>query len=319
MAIKFIVDSMCDTNSDILNRYDFDILPFPVTLDNKTYFDGINITPEMVVDFVNHNSKLFPKTAQIQPLDITNTIEKHLKNGDDVIYLVLSSKLSGTYQTARLLARDLLEKYPERKVAIVDSLSATTGSALILYQGLKLNKLNRPYEEIVETMTFLAQHAQIFFLVGDIKWLAQGGRISRNAAMLGDMLKIVPILYFKDGEILVYEKIRGQKKALKTLFAIVEEKMTNKDQVLGMIQSTATDLQDKARKYFEKELGIKNAFGGLLPEDKVKKLQEIKAKNENELNLVLKKAYESSRIEIPWGKGRFDDFMNDSARTLRFE
>ena len=263
MAIKFIVDSMCDTNSDILNRYDFDILPFPVTLDNKTYFDGINITPEMVVDFVNHNSKLFPKTAQIQPLDITNTIEKHLKNGDDVIYLVLSSKLSGTYQTARLLARDLLDKYPERKVAIVDSLSATTGSALILYQGLKLNKLNRPYEEIVETMTFLAQHAQIFFLVGDIKWLAQGGRISRNAAMLGDMLKIVPILYFKDGEILVYEKIRGQKKALKTLFAIVEEKMTNKDQVLGMIQSTATDLQDKARKYFEKELGIKNF---LLPE-----------------------------------------------------
>ncbi|MDO9490756.1 DegV family protein [Acetobacterium sp.] len=263
MAIKFIVDSMCDTNSDILNRYDFDILPFPVTLDNKTYFDGINITPEMVVDFVNNNSKLFPKTAQIQPLDITNTIEKHLKNGDDVIYLVLSSKLSGTYQTARLLARDLLEKYPERKVTIVDSLSATTGSALILYQGLKLNKLNRPYEEIVETMTFLAHHAQIFFLVGDIKWLAQGGRISRNAAMLGDMLKIVPILHFKDGEILVYEKIRGQKKALKTLFAIIDEKMVNKEQILGMIQSTAPDLQEKARKYFEKELGIKNF---LLPE-----------------------------------------------------
>ncbi len=263
MAIKFIVDSMCDTNCEILNRYDFDILPFPVTLDDKTYFDGINITPEMVVDFVNNNSKLFPKTAQIQPLDITNTIEKHLKNGDDVIYLVLSSKLSGTYQTARLLAQDLLEKYPERKVAIVDSLSATTGSALILFQGLKLNKLNRPYEEIVETMNFLAQHAQIFFMVGDIKWLAQGGRISRNAAMLGDMLKIVPILYFKDGEILVYEKVRGQKKALKSLFATVEEKMTNRQQILGMIQSTAVDLQEKSKKHFEKELGIKNF---LLPE-----------------------------------------------------
>jgi DegV family protein with EDD domain len=245
---------MCDTNSDILNRYDFDILPFPVTLDNKTYFDGINITPEMVVDFVNNNSKLFPKTAQIQPLDITNTIEKHLKNGDDVIYLVLSSKLSGTYQTARLLARDLLEKYPERKVTIVDSLSATTGSALILYQGLKLNKLNRPYEEIVETMTFLAHHAQIFFLVGDIKWLAQGGRISRNAAMLGDMLKIVPILHFKDGEILVYEKIRGQKKALKTLFAIIDEKMVNKEQILGMIQSTA---RKRPRNISKKNWGLK--------------------------------------------------------------
>lgn len=258
MAIKFIVDSMCDTNSDILNRYEFDILPFPIILNDKTYFDGIDITPGMVVDFVNKNNKLFPKTAQIQPMVIINAFEKHLKNGDDVIYLVLSSKLSGTYQTARLLAKDLLDKYPDRKITIVDSLSATTGSALILYQGLKLNKLNRSYEEIVETLTFLAQHAQIFFLVGDIKWLAQGGRISRNAAMIGDMLKIVPILYFKDGEILVYEKIRGQKKALKTLFSIVEDKMVNREQVLGMIQSTAADLQDKARKYFEKELGLKN-------------------------------------------------------------
>jgi DegV family protein with EDD domain len=264
MAIKFIVDSMCDTNCDILNRYEFDILPFPVTLDDKTYYDGINITPEMVVDFVNHNSKLFPKTAQIQPLDITNSIEKHLKNGDEVIYLVLSSKLSGTYQTAQLLAKDLREKYPDRKIAIVDSLSATTGAALILYQGLKLNKLNRPFEEIVETMTFLAHHAQIFFLVGDIKWLAQGGRISRNAAMIGDMLKIVPILYFKDGEILVYEKIRGQKKALKTLFSVIEEKMGgHREQILGMIQSTAPELQDRAKKYFEKEVGIKNF---LIPE-----------------------------------------------------
>lgn len=264
MAIKFIVDSMCDTNCDILNRYEFDILPFPVTLDTKTYFDGIDITPEMVVDFVNNNTRLFPKTAQIQPLDITNTIEKHLRNGDDVIYLVLSSRLSGTFQTATLLAQDLMEKYPDRKVAIVDSLSATTGAALILYQGLKLNKLNRPYQEIVDTMNFLAQHAQIFFLVGDIKWLAQGGRISRNAAMIGDMLKIVPILYFKDGEILVYEKVRGQKKALKTLFSIIEEKLgDNQNQIIGMIQSTALDLQDKAKKYFEKELGIKNF---LLPE-----------------------------------------------------
>ena len=264
MAIRFIVDSMCDTNSEVLNRYEFDILPFPVTLDNKTYFDGIDITPEMVVDFVNNNTQLFPKTAQIQPLDITNTIEKHLKNGDDVIYLVLSSKLSGTFQTATLLAKDLAEKYPDRKVAIVDALSATTGSALILYQGLKLNKLKRPYEEIVETMTFLARHAQIFFLVGDIKWLAQGGRISRNAAMVGDMLKIVPLLYFKDGEILVYEKVRGQKKALKRLLAIVEEKMgENRNQIIGFIQSTAPDLQEKAKKHFEKEMGIKNF---LLPE-----------------------------------------------------
>lgn len=259
MAIKFIVDSMCETNSDILSRYDFDVMNIPITLDNKTYSDGIDITPQMVIDFVENNKKSFPKTAQIMPTDMMNLFEKHLKNGDDVIYLAFSSKLSGTYQTASLLIRDFREKYPDRKITVVDSLSATTGQALILYQGLKLNKLNRPYDEIVETMTFLAQHAQIFFLVGDIKWLAQGGRISKNAAMIGDMLKIVPILYFTEGEIHVYEKIRGEKKALKRLFAIIEEKIgPHRKQIMGMVQSTAPGLQDKAMKHFEKELGIKN-------------------------------------------------------------
>jgi DegV family protein with EDD domain len=259
MTIKFIVDSMCETNSDILSRYDFDIMNIPITLDDKTYSDGIDITPQMVIDFVENNKKSFPKTAQIMPTDMMNLFEKHLKNGDDVIYLAFSSKLSGTYQTASLLIRDFREKYPDRKITVVDSLSATTGQALILYQGLKLNKLKRPYDEIVETMTFLAQHAQIFFLVGDIKWLAQGGRISKNAAMIGDMLKIVPILYFTEGEIHVYEKIRGEKKALKRLFAIIEEKIgSNCNQIMGMVQSTASGLQDKAIKHFEKELGIKN-------------------------------------------------------------
>jgi len=259
MAIKFIVDSMCETNSEILRRYDFDILPIPVTLDNKTYYDGIDVTSEMVIDFVTNNKGTFPKTAQIQPLAIINTFENNLKIGDDLIYLAFSSKLSGTYQTAKLLGKDLQEKYPDRKIAIIDSLSATTGSALILHQGLKLNKLCRSYEEIVETMTFLANHVQIFFMVGDIKWLAQGGRIGRSAAMIGEMLKIVPILTIKNGEIQVYEKIRGQKKALKKLLATVNEKIgENRDQIVGFIQITAPELQEKVKRTMQKEFHLKN-------------------------------------------------------------
>ena len=259
MAIKFIVDSMCETNSEVLRRYDFDVLPIPVTLDDKTFYDGIDVTSEMIIDFVTQNKNTFPKTAQIQPLNIINTFENHLKNGDDLIYLAFSSKLSGTYQTAKLLGKDLQEKYPDRRITIIDSLSATTGSALILHQGLKLSKLCRSYEEIVETMTFLSNHVQIFFMVGDIKWLAQGGRIGRSAAMIGDMLKIVPILTIKNGEIQVYEKIRGQKKALKKLLATVNEKMGEyQDQIVGFIQITAPELQEKVKRYMQKEFNITN-------------------------------------------------------------
>lgn len=263
MGNKFIVDSMCDISEEILRRYEFESLPIPVTLDDKTYYDGIDITPEMVINFVKNNPSSFPKTSQVQAIAYQETFEKHLKNGDDVIYLALSSGLSGTYQTACLIASELLEKYPGRKISIVDSKCATTGMMMILHQGLKLDKLHKPHEEIVESMRFLAEHIQIFFMVGDIRWLAQGGRISKNVALIGEMLKIVPILYFKDGQILAFDKVRGQKKALKKMMASIDERMADKDQIVGMINSTAPELQEKVKKYMTKEFDTKNF---LIPE-----------------------------------------------------
>ncbi len=264
MSIRFITDSMCDISEAVLSRYDIDILPIPVTLGDKTYFDGIDITPEMVVDYVEKNgSDQFPKTSQVQAISYQNCFEKHLKNGDDIIYLSLSSGLSGTCQTASLIAKDLLNDYPDRKIAIVDSKCATTGMAMILHQGLKLDKLQKPFEEIVETMQFLADHIQIFFLVGDIKWLAKGGRINKNVAAIGEMLKIVPILYFKDGQILAFDKVRGQKKALKKMFEAIDERLKDREQIVGLIHSTAPDLQEKVLKHLTKEMQLKHF---LIPE-----------------------------------------------------
>jgi DegV family protein with EDD domain len=263
MAIQFIADSMCDIAQEVLHRYPFEILPIPISIGNKTYLDGVDINPEMVFEKVEANPEDFPKTSQVQAVTYQKAFEKHLKNGDDVIYLSLSSNLSGTFQTASLIASDLLEAYPQRRIAVVDSKCATTGAMMILHQGLKLNRLGRPFEEIVETMTFLGNHINIFFLVGDIKWLAKGGRISKSVALIGDMLKIVPILYFEDGRILAFEKIRGRKKALKKIYEIIDERMPDKNQIVGMINSTAPELQEKAVKALSKEMGIRNF---MLPE-----------------------------------------------------
>ncbi|MEG0310465.1 MAG: DegV family protein, partial [Eubacterium sp.] len=98
----------------------------------------------------------------------------------------------------------------------------------------------------------------IFFMVGDIHWLARGGRISKNVALIGEMLKIVPILYFKDGEILAFDKVRGQKKALKKMLASIEERIgSNKNQIIGMVNSTVPELQEKIKKHMTKEYGYK--------------------------------------------------------------
>lgn len=260
MAIAFITDSMCDVDERILRRYPFEVLPIPITIGEKTYYDGVDITPDMIIEHVTgKKTPDFPKTSQVQAMTYEKHFKRHLERGEDVIYLALSSGLSGTYQTACLIADDLREQFPERNIAIVDSKTATTGMMLILHQGLKLNKLGRPFEEIVETMNFLARHINIYFLVGNIRWLAAGGRISKNVAVIGDMLKIKPILYFDDGRIYAYEKVRGQKRAEKRLFQLVDEKMPDKHQCVGLIHSKAKDLQDKAIKTLSgRDFGIKN-------------------------------------------------------------
>lgn len=224
MSIQFITDSMCDIDERILNRYPFEVLPIPITIGDKTYYDGIDITSDMILDSGEHDPDHFPKTSQVQAVTYQECFKRHLERGDDIIYLALSSGLSGTFQTASLIASQLLEDYPDRKISIIDSKTATTGMMLILHQGLKLNKLGRSFEEISDTMNFLSRHINIYFLVGNISWLAKGGRIGKNVAKIGDMLKIKPILYFKDGRILPYEKIRGQKKAERRLMELVDEK-----------------------------------------------------------------------------------------------
>ena len=258
MGIQFITDSMCDIDENIRSRYPFEVLPIPITINDKTYYDGIDITPDMILDFVNQNPDDFPKTSQVQTVTYQECFKKYLDRGDDIIYLALSSGLSGTFQTASLIASQLLDDYPDRKISIIDSKTATTGMMLILHQGLKLSKLGKSFEEISDTMNFLSRHINIYFLVGNIRWLAKGGRIGKNAALIGDMLKIKPILYFNDGRIQPYEKVRGQKRAERRLLELVDEKMPNKNQCVGFIHSKAPALQDKVKKALSKDMGVKN-------------------------------------------------------------
>jgi DegV family protein with EDD domain len=257
LAIRIIIDSMCDLNDEITQNYEFEMLPIPIVLGDKTYHDKIDINEDMIYSFVENNKGMFPKTAQIEAIKYRHTFEKHLKNGDDIIYLALAEKLSGTYQTACLIARDLLEDYPKRKIAVIDSQGATIGSSLILHQMLKLRELDKSFEEIVRLANFYAEKLHIIFLVQDIEWLYHGGRVSRGAAIIGEMLKIKPLLEITDGSIKVFAKVRGNKKAMVTLLDEMEKRMVNTpDQVVGLCNAKVYDLMKKYEKQITKRFGV---------------------------------------------------------------
>lgn len=252
MATKFITDSMNDLGKDLSKEYDFDVLPIPITVGEKTYMDKIDVTPEMIMEFGKHGPD-FPKTSSISTGVYQEAFEKHLKNGDDVLYLGLSSGLSGTMQAAHIAAEELREKYPERTIALVDSQVATLAMSMLLQQGLKLDRLNKPIGEIEETLNFLADHLNVFFVVADLKWMAKGGRLSKGAATLGNLLNVVPILYLNRGQIEVFDKVRGKKKATKRLEQILKAALEeNPDQIVGLFESKNKEAVDKFKKIIAK-------------------------------------------------------------------
>lgn len=253
MSITFITDSMVDMPESIENHYKYQILPIPIVVGEHEYADGVDVTTDKILKMVEKNPEEFPKTAQVPAILYKEMFEEAVKKGNDVICLTLSSGLSGTYQTANLMAQEVLEDYPDRKIEIIDSKCATMGMAMILLQGLKLNQLHKSIESIAASMRFMADHVNIFFMVGDIKWLAKGGRISKGAAMIGDMLKIVPILYFVDGKIVVFDKVRGSKRAFKRIIEVTEDRAApNPEQIIGLIAQPGNGLIDKAIKEFRK-------------------------------------------------------------------
>ncbi len=257
MSIQFFVDSTCDLEHANPIFKNVEILSIPINIGDKTYYDRIDISQEMILQHVAENPKQFPKTSQIAPAVVMKAMTPYLEQGHDIIYLTLSSKFSSCYESGVMAAEELKGRYPQRNIAVVDSLSCSTGMAMILHQGLKHNQLTTPFDIIVDTMRQLADHLRVYFVVGDIKWLGAGGRISKSVAAIGSMLKIVPVLCIDNGAIVLFDKVRGQKKALKRIYeATALEIGDNTQQIVGMIQISNQEEQEKMCQKIKKDLGI---------------------------------------------------------------
>lgn len=213
--IKLIVDSTCDINNEITDNYDVDIIPLGIAIGGISYLDGVDIDVDTV--YMHMREGKVPKTSQITYKSVVESIEKCVANNEDFIYLSFSSKMSGTYNFAKKIIDSYKEKYPERKMEVVDSRGGGGGSALIAVQILKMIEQKIPFEAIVKQVHFMANHVVYFFTLADLDWLHKGGRVSKPVSYVGDILNIKPFLTVKDGTIVVSKMVRGSKKVIQTL------------------------------------------------------------------------------------------------------
>ncbi|UDE95096.1 DegV family protein [Carnobacterium viridans] len=230
---KLIIDTTIDRNLEMEQKYDFEVIPLSIILDNQSYLDGEEITVDAVYEAMR--SGKVPKTSQISYESLTKVLDKGIQENEDMIYLSFSSKMSGTYQFAHQIMEEYKEKYPERKMALVDSRGGAGGGALVALQALKMIEAGKPFDEIVRQMKWNIDHVLYKFTLRDLDWLVKGGRVNKTTGYVGTALNIKPYLIVDDGFIKMHKLVRGEKKIYKKLIEDVKSGLGNfTDQTIGI-------------------------------------------------------------------------------------
>ncbi|MCF0228731.1 MAG: DegV family protein [Parasporobacterium sp.] len=155
------------------------------------------------------------KTSAANPDDFYKAFEPHLKDGKDILYVAFSSGLSSTVSTSKLVANDLAEQYPDRKIICFDTLCASAGHGFMVYRAVRKRDEGCTIEEIVDYLSTIRPGLCHWFTVGDLEYLKRGGRCSPAAAFMGAVLNIKPVLHVDDeGHLIAMFKVRGRKKSI---------------------------------------------------------------------------------------------------------
>lgn len=214
---KIIADTSCDIPISIMKENDIAYVSFNVSFDQEHYLEELkDITPDEFYDRLNAE-KVFPKTSLPSVQAYMDVMEVALKAEQDVLCLCLSSKFSGSFQSAVNAANILAESYPNRKINVLDSTCVTGTQGLLVYEACRMRDAGFSLEKTIEILEKQKTTTKINFTVDSLEHLQKGGRIGKAASLAGTILNIKPIIVMRDGELHPESKVRGHKKALKTI------------------------------------------------------------------------------------------------------
>ena len=214
---KIITDSACDLPKALLQELDVVTVPLHLLFRGENMPDTVEDAP--IADFyAGMRAGDSGKTSAVNPDGWANVIEPVLSAGYDALVLGFSSGLSTTYQSAVIAANDLLEKYPQRRIIVVDTLCAALGQGLLVWYTCKMRDTGLTLEELAKWVEENKLHLSHWFTVDDLVYLKRGGRISAATAVMGAMLNIKPVLHVdNEGHLVSALKVRGRKAAIKAL------------------------------------------------------------------------------------------------------
>ena len=242
MQFIAVTDTSGNLPTPLAKEYDLKMIPFAYFIDGErfTCLDTESFDGDAFYALLKNTEV---KTTQINPAEYADFFEPFLKDGKDVIYVAMSSGISGSCQSASIGAQMLLERYPDRTIEVVDTRGASLGEGLVAVAAAKMRDEDLSAQEAAKRLRMLSERMFNVFTVNDLMFLRRGGRLSNLSAIVGTVLGIKPILKGgEDGQISAFDTVRSRKRSVKALASQYEKYVVNAgEQTIGIAHAACRE------------------------------------------------------------------------------
>ncbi len=253
MTVRVVADSSCDLSPQVAEELGITIVPLYLRFGDRVYRDGVDISHDELYRKLTEGP-VRPTTSQPPPSDFAEVYSKLAQETDEVVSLHLSSKTSGTYDSARQ-GRDMLTGGCH--IEVVDTFSVSMGLGLIAMAAARLARAGEGLQRVMDEVREAVATTRIFGLLDTLRYVLLGGRLGKAKALLGSLLNVKPLLTMRDGEIMPAGVVRTRTKGIEKLFDIVRSTLNIRE--LAIVHSTTPD----------EATALKKRLAAIIDEDRI--------------------------------------------------
>ncbi|MCE5342330.1 MAG: DegV family protein [Eubacteriales bacterium] len=264
----FMTDSDSDLPYQFVDQYDLKMVYMPYVVNGVEYFDDLGRNGKQAEYFQNMRDGMAPVTSLLPTAVYLEYFEPILQEGRDILFIAFSSKMSSTINNIYTARDELKEKYPERRILVVDTLNISAPMSLLLHPAYKLYTEGKSMDEIAQWVDDHKLRVHAWLTVDDLKYLRRGGRISSIAATMGTMLDLKPVIILnQEGSMTSVDKVRGRRAALRYLADKTAENIEDpQEQVIIILHADAKEDANKLEALIRERLpqlkGVEQYFVG---------------------------------------------------------
>ncbi len=255
---KIITDSTTDLPIEYFKEHNIDCMNLSYIVDGVTYGHGKELPWKEFYEMMRQGK--MPTTSQVNPEEARECFKKAIEQDKEILCLAFSSGLSGTYNSLRIAAQDVMEEHQDCRIVVIDTLCASLGEGLLVHKAVKLRDAGKSLDEVAEWVNGHILNLVHMFTVDDLFHLHRGGRVSKATAIVGTLAGIKPVLHVDDeGHLTALSKVRGRKKSLMALVDAMEEKTRNypeKNDVVFISHGDDLEAAEFVRDAIKERLGL---------------------------------------------------------------